>query len=179
MVLQTALLKLLSGIRGQSLSIRLNRAQSVTTELKEPKPVGEQDSMSAFAALNDKWEKKERGWKGREAKLVNEIAALKSKGVPKVESEVESSPEQATESHLAHPWEKKCSTCGGENPNYTGPPNVFCNAPGCKDELHGKQMPMGHVDLMQIKKDAEGKIDLPDVKPCLNCGSDHDAVIVA
>jgi len=39
-------------------------------------------------------------------------------------------------------------------------------------------MPMGFVKAEELKKGSDGMIDLPDtIKPCLNCGSDVDAVI--
>lgn len=79
---------------------------------------------------------------------------------------------QAPISHLARDYEKVCVDCGGENPNFKGAPNVFCNGPEC----HGR-IPMGHVEKEQIVQ-KEGGIDLPTIGKCFNCGKDDQAVLV-
>ncbi len=77
---------------------------------------------------------------------------------------------QVVEKHFAHPWEKKCTTCGGENENYQGPPNVFCQGPECKGKI-----PMGHIDIEAVRKapkNPDGTVTVPEVHGCPNCGSE-------
>lgn len=88
----------------------------------------------------------------------------------------DSKPQQVGEIHAAHPWERKCTTCGGDNENFKAPPNVFCHGPKCNGRI-----PVGSVDVaevLKLPKDEKGEVDISGmVKPCTNCGThDHEVI---
>jgi hypothetical protein len=123
--------------------------------------------------------------KARDAKIVYLTKKLSKKGLKETETtpptagetpeqaaEVSESPKQPSETHFAHEWEPICTTCGGKNEKFAGPPNVFCYGPNCKGKI-----PVGHVDIEAVKKRVDpktGEVDLPELgHACLNCGSEE------
>lgn len=135
-----------------------------------------------FAPYNEEITKLQRqikGYKGQIKKLEGQLGSKDSK---QVESGADSSDSgeskaaQAAEIHAAHVWERKCTTCGGDNENFKAPPNVFCHGPKCNGKI-----PVGVVDLAEVSKrtrSADGQIDITDlVKPCTNCGT-HDFEVI-
>ncbi len=123
--------------------------------------------------------------KARDAKIVYLTKKLSKKGqkdgettpptageTPEQPAQPSESAIQPSESHFAHPWEQVCTSCGGKNEKFEGPPNVFCYGPNCKGKI-----PVGHVDIEAAKKRVDpktGEVDLPELKlPCTNCGSEQ------
>lgn len=121
---------------------------------------------------NRRLKRKSTGSDSKSAQNTDEIARNNSE-------QGEQSSKQLGEIHLAHPWERTCSTCGGANEGYKGPANVFCTDPECVASLHGNHYPMGHVEPGEIKKLDDGRVDMPTVKACLNCGKDDSAEVVS
>lgn len=121
-------------------------------------------------------QRENKGLKGQNSLLRKKQAPENPKQVESGQPESDSShsePAQAEPAHLARPWEKVCLDCGGENPNFKGPPNVFCGAKGCDGKI-----PMGHVELGDIKKLEGGRVEFPGVGKCFNCGKDDSAKLV-
>lgn len=75
--------------------------------------------------------------------------------------------------HVAPAWMKDCPTCNAPNPNFTGPPNVFCNSDSCQGRI-----PLGRVTQDQIERLDDGRVDFKGVHACTNCGSNEDAKLV-
>jgi len=115
---------------------------------------------------NERYKRKVGSLNAKTGGLVQEQAGIKS-----IEAENESN--QAEIPHLAREYERKCIDCGGDNPNFKGAPNVFCDGPDC----HGR-IPMGHVEASDIVKKEGGIVELPTIKkPCFNCGRDDQAKV--
>lgn len=130
------------------------------------------ESESVVYKVTKAMERKEKGYKGQIAKLQADLAKAQAKSGHTEGEGSQNEPPQATNPHLARDYEKVCVDCGGENPNFKGPPNVFCHSGTCKGRI-----PMGHVEPSEVKPLEGGGVDLPTIKPCWNCGSDHDAKV--
>src|SRR6266571_89601 len=86
-------------------------------------------------------------------KLIDsKISKALASQAPKVETK--EAPQEA-QTHAVTSWMKSCPTCGDANPEYKAP-DVYCK--DC-------EAPLGNAP--------EGFTsgDLPDIKPCWNCGS--------